>query len=166
MGRRKIAMEKQESQSKRHVTFSKRRVGLFSKAAEMCMVTGAQIAILVSSPSNNPKIFSFGHPSADTVIDTFLTNSSPATSMGDCTKESLRPLYREVKAIEREMKIESATQNEQKKKTSREEWWRSEEYKDWESIEKLQAYAKALEELSNNTRARLESMSLEVQKNH
>nr|GEV95430.1 agamous-like MADS-box protein AGL62 [Tanacetum cinerariifolium] len=34
----------------RQVTFSKRRKGLFKKASELCVLTGAKMAILVQSP--------------------------------------------------------------------------------------------------------------------
>ncbi|KAA8547673.1 hypothetical protein F0562_004102 [Nyssa sinensis] len=132
MGRKKIAIKKQEDQSKRHETFSKRRIGLFNEAAELCMLNGAQIAILVSSPSDNPKVFSFGHPSADAVIDPFLTHLSPVASDDDRIKDSLRPLHRELRALEREMKTEMG---ELKEKLGGEEWWASDEYKKWESIE-------------------------------
>nr|GEZ75554.1 putative UDP-glucuronosyl/UDP-glucosyltransferase [Tanacetum cinerariifolium] len=34
------------------VTFSKRRTGLFKKASELCVLTGAQVAIFVNSPAD------------------------------------------------------------------------------------------------------------------
>lgn len=40
--------------------FSKRRVGLFKKACELCMLCGAKIAIAIISP--DIKVFSSGHP--------------------------------------------------------------------------------------------------------
>nr|XP_043611375.1 agamous-like MADS-box protein AGL62 [Erigeron canadensis] len=54
------------------VAFSKRRTGLFKKAAELCVLTGAQIAILTQSPGG--RIFSFGHPNVDVVVDRLLDN--------------------------------------------------------------------------------------------
>ncbi|KAK4340123.1 hypothetical protein RND71_041585 [Anisodus tanguticus] len=41
-GRRKIAIKPIDNQSGRHVTFSKRRLGLFKKASELCILTGAR----------------------------------------------------------------------------------------------------------------------------
>ncbi|GMN37711.1 hypothetical protein TIFTF001_007035 [Ficus carica] len=49
------------------VSFSKRRKGLFGKAAELCrLFDGVQVAVLVLSPTGNP--FAFGHSSIDNVF--------------------------------------------------------------------------------------------------
>ena len=69
-GRQKVAMVKMENESNLQVTFSKRRSGLFKKASELCTLCGAQLAIVVFSPGR--KVFSFGHPSVELVIDRFL----------------------------------------------------------------------------------------------
>ncbi|KAF5767631.1 putative transcription factor MADS-type1 family [Helianthus annuus] len=51
-GRPKIKMEKMENESNLNVTFAKRRRTLFQKAAsELCILCGAEIAIIVFSPS-------------------------------------------------------------------------------------------------------------------
>ncbi|XP_050379669.1 agamous-like MADS-box protein AGL62 [Argentina anserina] len=50
-------------------TFSKRRNGLFGKASEFCRLSGAEIAIIVFSPGN--RVYQFGHPSADSIIDRY-----------------------------------------------------------------------------------------------
>uniref|UniRef100_M1DMP0 Mads box protein n=2 Tax=Solanum tuberosum TaxID=4113 RepID=M1DMP0_SOLTU len=57
------------------VTFSKRRAGLFKKASELCTLCGAEIAIVIFSPDS--KVFSFGHPSVDTLMERFLGNLPP-----------------------------------------------------------------------------------------
>ncbi|XP_022944450.1 agamous-like MADS-box protein AGL61 [Cucurbita moschata] len=76
LGRRKIEIKKLEKKSSQQVTFSKRRAGLFNKAAELSVLCGAEIAILVSSASN--KLYTFGHPNVESLLDRFLTgNSSP-----------------------------------------------------------------------------------------
>nr|WQI83106.1 MADS-box transcription factor [Spirodela polyrhiza] len=69
-GRRKIEIRKIESNDARQVTFSKRRSGLFKKAAELCVLCGAQAAAVVFSPGGKP--FAFGHPSVDLLLDRFL----------------------------------------------------------------------------------------------
>ncbi|PON86368.1 MADS-box transcription factor [Trema orientale] len=56
------------------VSFSKRRKGLFQKAAELCTKCHAQIAIVVLSPTGNP--FSFGHSSVDDVLRHYLSNTT------------------------------------------------------------------------------------------
>ncbi|KAF8410283.1 hypothetical protein HHK36_002808 [Tetracentron sinense] len=75
MGRQKIEIKRIKDENNRQVTFSKRRSGLFKKASELCTLCGAETAIIVFSPAG--KAFSFGHPCVDTVVDRFLTGSSP-----------------------------------------------------------------------------------------
>lgn len=55
--------------------FSKRRSGLFKKANELCILCGVDVALFVFSPSE--KIFSFGHPNTDEVIDRYLSRIAP-----------------------------------------------------------------------------------------
>ncbi|CAH2069338.1 unnamed protein product [Thlaspi arvense] len=74
-GRQKIEMTKMKNESNLQVTFSKRRSGLFKKASELCTLCAAEIAIIVFSPGR--KVFSFGHPNVETVIDRFLNNGQP-----------------------------------------------------------------------------------------
>jgi hypothetical protein len=65
--RRKIEMKKMSNQSNLHVTFSKRRSGIFKKASELSTLCGVDVALVVFSPSGKP--FSFGRPNVDTVVD-------------------------------------------------------------------------------------------------
>ncbi|XP_042466222.1 agamous-like MADS-box protein AGL62 [Zingiber officinale] len=64
-------MEAIENAAARKVCFSKRRAGLFKKAAELSVLCGAEIAVLAFSPSGKP--FSFGHPSVDSVLARFFS---------------------------------------------------------------------------------------------
>lgn len=73
LGRQKIEIKKLEKKSSKQVTFSKRRAGLFKKAAELSVLCGAEVAIIVFSP--NDKVFSFGHPDVDLLLDRFLTGN-------------------------------------------------------------------------------------------
>ncbi|CAL5209786.1 unnamed protein product [Lathyrus oleraceus] len=74
-GRQKIEMKKMSNESNLQVTFSKRRSGLFKKANELYTLCDADIALIVLSPGG--KVFSFGHPHVDTVIDRYLSHVSP-----------------------------------------------------------------------------------------
>ncbi|KAI3924390.1 hypothetical protein MKW98_032591 [Papaver atlanticum] len=58
MGKRRIEIKKIEDRQKRNVAFTKRRHGLFKKAADLCRLTGADISLLVISPGGNPYTFS------------------------------------------------------------------------------------------------------------
>ncbi|KAF4388526.1 hypothetical protein F8388_012503 [Cannabis sativa] len=65
-GRQKIQIKKLENKSNKHVTFSKRRSGLFKKAGELSLLCGSKVAVIVFSPTG--KLFCFGHPSVDDVV--------------------------------------------------------------------------------------------------
>ncbi|KAH0982286.1 hypothetical protein GBA52_009463 [Prunus armeniaca] len=69
-GRRRIEIKRIEEKNKRHVTFSKRKKGIFNKAAELSVLSGADIATMVVS--SNGKVFCFGAPNYDTVINRYL----------------------------------------------------------------------------------------------
>nr|XP_027123713.1 agamous-like MADS-box protein AGL61 [Coffea arabica] len=47
-GHQKVPIVEMEKNNNLHVTFSKRRNGLFMKANELCTLTGAEVALLVS----------------------------------------------------------------------------------------------------------------------
>lgn len=72
-GKKKIDIKRIEHEDARYVTFSKRKGSLFKKACELCVLTKAEIAIIILSPGG--KIFSLGHPSVDSIIDRFLDRS-------------------------------------------------------------------------------------------
>ncbi|RDX84424.1 Agamous-like MADS-box protein AGL62, partial [Mucuna pruriens] len=77
-GRQKIEMKKMSNESNLQVTFSKRRSGLFKKASELCTLCGADVALVVFSPGE--KVFSFGHPNVDAVIDRYMARAPPPNS--------------------------------------------------------------------------------------
>ncbi|PHT29366.1 hypothetical protein CQW23_31043 [Capsicum baccatum] len=52
-GRKKVEIVKMKNESNMQVTFSKRRVGLFKKASELCTLCGAEIAIMGLPPLND-----------------------------------------------------------------------------------------------------------------
>ncbi|PHT61068.1 Agamous-like MADS-box protein AGL62 [Capsicum annuum] len=74
-GRQRIDIAKMQNESKLQVTFSKRRAGLFKKVSELCTLCGAEIAIVVFSPGR--KVYSFGHPSVELLVDRFLGRNLP-----------------------------------------------------------------------------------------
>ncbi|KAI3869355.1 hypothetical protein MKX03_014533 [Papaver bracteatum] len=69
MGKKKIEIKKIDDRKKRSVTFTKRRQGLFKKADELCSLTGADVSLIVFSPSG--KLFTFGCPNSDEVLNRF-----------------------------------------------------------------------------------------------
>lgn len=73
-GRQKIEIKKVEQKNKLQVTFSKRKLGLFRKAAQLSLLCDAQIAVIVFSPYG--KIYSSGHPDSDSVLRRYLSCAS------------------------------------------------------------------------------------------
>ncbi|XP_018448806.1 agamous-like MADS-box protein AGL97 [Raphanus sativus] len=77
--KRKAVLKKIEDKNSKAVTFSKRREGLYSKAAQLCVMGEAQIAILAtpSSSTSNVPFFSFGHSSVDSLVSAYLSGQRP-----------------------------------------------------------------------------------------
>jgi hypothetical protein len=87
MGRRKIEIESVKGPNTRHVTFSKRRSGLFKKANELSILCGAEVAIVMFSPGNKP--YSFGHPGVDVVAAKYLQQDpEPSDSEEDPSSDA------------------------------------------------------------------------------
>ncbi|PWA95604.1 Transcription factor, MADS-box [Artemisia annua] len=88
-GRKKIPIKKIEETSSRQVTFSKRRTGLFKKASELCVLTGAEMAILVQSPGGH--CYAFGHPSVDAVINRYMNSTNDDNNGSTSNDASVSP---------------------------------------------------------------------------
>nr|XP_027101424.1 agamous-like MADS-box protein AGL62 [Coffea arabica] len=88
-GRKKIEIKKIDNLSNRQVTFSKRRVGLFKKASELCVLTGAEVAIIVHSLGK--RVFAFGHPNIDAVINRYTTGSASSSSSSSSSSSVADP---------------------------------------------------------------------------
>ncbi|VAH69715.1 agamous-like MADS-box protein AGL29 [Triticum urartu] len=73
-GRKKTVLLPIVKEDARYVCFSKRKRGLFSKASALSLLTGAQVAAVVFSPSG--KVFFFAHPSVDAVVNRFMAGDA------------------------------------------------------------------------------------------
>lgn len=69
MARRSIEIKKIEDRSKRQVTFTKRRQGLFKKAGELHTKFNADVAVIAFSLAGNA--YAFGDPSVDSVLEKY-----------------------------------------------------------------------------------------------
>lgn len=72
-GRQKIEMKLIEKEEDRHITFSKRRSGIFKKANEISTLCGANVGVVIFSSSGKP--FSYGTPSIDSIANRFLNEN-------------------------------------------------------------------------------------------
>ncbi|XP_075516021.1 agamous-like MADS-box protein AGL29 [Primulina tabacum] len=143
-GRRKIEMKKIESKKNLQVTFTKRRKGLFGKAAELAALCGSGIAILVQTPAG--KISSFGYPSAESVIHNYESAGTPynySPSEGNIT-DAKNGYFQAVARLEEQKRIESAAK-EISTGDNGKFWW-DEEIEGME-LHELEEYGEALEKL-------------------
>ncbi|KAI4331983.1 hypothetical protein L6164_016926 [Bauhinia variegata] len=86
---RKIEIKKISKENNLQVTFSKRRIGIFKKASELCTLCAAKVAIIIFSPGN--KVFSFGPPSVNDLVNFLLTGAQAQTT----EEEALRNNFTE-----------------------------------------------------------------------
>ncbi|KAF8394265.1 hypothetical protein HHK36_020472 [Tetracentron sinense] len=149
MGKRKIEIEKLENPNKRQVTFSKRRKGLFKKAAEACSLCDAEIAVIVFSPAGKP--YTFGHASVDSLIDRYLSNSRSGPVINSAEHSRLS---REIQYLESEIKNE----RQQKMNGGNRFWWEQIDPEEYDSVEKLQSVVDELEKLRSNVLRRVEEL--------
>ncbi|XP_010495546.1 PREDICTED: uncharacterized protein LOC104772656 [Camelina sativa] len=77
--KRKIEIKKRETKQQRAVACSKRRQTVFSKAADLYHLSGANIAVFVTSPSEiSDVVYSFsGYSPAHEIADCYLNRKSP-----------------------------------------------------------------------------------------
>ncbi|KAF3434537.1 hypothetical protein FNV43_RR21622 [Rhamnella rubrinervis] len=153
-GRQKVAMVKMSNDSNLQVTFSKRRSGLFKKASELCTLCGADVAIVVFSPGR--KVFSFGHPCVEAVVDRFLTRNPPQNSgtmqlIEAHRNASVRELNVQLTQVTNQLEVEKRRGEElnRMRKASRAQcWWEGPvEEMELTQLEQLKA---SMEELKKN----------------
>lgn len=155
-GRKKIEIKKIESKSSCQVSFSKRRAGLFKKAGELCVLCGAEIAVIVGSPGKK-KVFSFGHPSVDALVARYLTASSCSSSSSSLcsgTVPRLVPEAAEAGPLLLPPPPPSVKAEEEAAVAAPGVWWES--CVEGMELEELEQFQASLEELKKNveTRAR------------
>ncbi|MQL73125.1 hypothetical protein Taro_005475 [Colocasia esculenta] len=102
MGRRKIEIKRIENSEARHVTFSKRRSGLFKKLGELCVHCGAEVVAIVYSPGG--KVHVFAIPDEDSVLARFMQEPPPPADPRVQVERaahvaSLRAMCTEVQAV-------------------------------------------------------------------
>ncbi|PHT43260.1 Agamous-like MADS-box protein AGL62 [Capsicum baccatum] len=113
-GRQRVYIVKMKNESSLQVTFSKRRAGIFKKASELCTLCGAEIAIVVFFPEK--KVYSFGHPSVELLVDRFLGRNLPPPNndgrqnhlLMNHRNVVLRELNKEVMNMEEILQMEKA----------------------------------------------------------
>ncbi|XP_016464596.2 agamous-like MADS-box protein AGL62 [Nicotiana tabacum] len=170
IGRQKIKIAKIEVKNYLQVTFSKRRSGLFKKASELCTLCGVEIAIIVFSPAR--KVFSFGHPNVESIIDRFLSrNHNPISNSSLHLVEAhrnanVRELNLQLTQILAELEIEKKREEslDQMRKTSQSQYW-------WEApisqlgLHELEQLKEFMEVLKNNVTNQASKFMVEITAN-
>ncbi|XP_023733276.1 agamous-like MADS-box protein AGL62 [Lactuca sativa] len=165
-GKQKIDIKKIEDPNSLQVAFSKRRTGLFKKAAEICVLTGAQIAILVTSPAD--RFYGFRHPNTDVLFDDFLndnntyaaTNTTTGGETGTTQKNYLSPapppimeeFNQHYSEVSRELEAEKKRGGKIPESSGASRWY--EEPVDGLDVEEAQQYLCSLDELKKKVLTR------------
>ncbi|XP_022754111.1 agamous-like MADS-box protein AGL61 [Durio zibethinus] len=130
-GRQRIEIKKLEDESKRQVTFSKRRRGLFNKAKELFTLCGVEVGILTLSKSGRV----YTNDNVEAVLDRYLAESS---GQGN---------YSWIKQKEVKEDISGG-------------FWLDQPIENMGLVELLE-YAMALNDLRKNAEARVEELSIQ-----
>ncbi|PRQ18975.1 putative transcription factor MADS-type1 family [Rosa chinensis] len=147
MGRRKIEIKKINNKAYLKATFSKRRKGLFRKAAELCHMCGAEIAILTVSPGG--KFYNFGHPYVDSIIARYCGDETSCTlhENHECVSHEDDDEDLEGGQEKEEGSTDDVDEDEPIHEKSHKFWWDEEEPIDPEQRE---MFSHSLQELRNN----------------
>ncbi|KAG6675064.1 hypothetical protein I3842_15G081200 [Carya illinoinensis] len=160
-GRQRIEIKELAEESKKQVTFSKRRAGLFKKAGELCVLCGAEVAIIVFSPHNN--VFCFGHPDVETVLDRYLTGNHSSFSHTTAAELMNRHYAEAQEELEREKKRLTEIEEEVKRKKIENNgeyfWWEEAVHENME-LEEIEHYMSALQEMRWKVGSRLEQFRM------
>ncbi|KAK1374719.1 hypothetical protein POM88_030912 [Heracleum sosnowskyi] len=166
-GKKQRKVKPIDDTTSRQVTFSKRRVSVFKKASEICVLSGAEAVILCESVGGS--VFAFGHPSVEHVVDKYLgnknsselsENNSAATKIymnSPCMLEELNKQYLE---ITKEMEIEkNISENMINKNKEESDFWWQQPFDHLEEKE-LEEYISSMEKLKNNLKLKANDMRL------
>lgn len=98
MARRRVEIKKIEDRSKRQITFTKRRQGLFKKAGELCTKCNAQVAVIAFSMAGNA--YAFGDPSVQSVVNRYLNSAASSSKIEPFSDQDLARFKAEKKVGE------------------------------------------------------------------
>ncbi|KAL2892643.1 Agamous-like MADS-box protein AGL62 [Bienertia sinuspersici] len=147
-GRQKIKMQRIKNPSHRQVTFSKRRLGLFKKASEICTLCDIEAVIIVFSPGQ--KIFSFGSPDVEPIVERYLSRNPICPQTSGNKNEGVRELNSQLTKILDLLEVEKSRGdifNNLRSKNN--QWW-------WEApidklgLNELQILSASMEDLKKN----------------
>ncbi|KAF7096572.1 hypothetical protein CFC21_098494 [Triticum aestivum] len=161
-GRQRRENRRVEKKESRQVTFSKRKSGLWKKAAELAVLCRASLAIVVFSEAG--KAFAFGSPSTDAVLGCADADAlAPVPAADDVEWGALEALCRQTEAMGVEVAAEAERMSAAGKKVvevqtqaGKRFWWEA----DVEALgeAELPVFARALQRLRDNVRRHADKM--------
>ncbi|KAL0005348.1 hypothetical protein SO802_012909 [Lithocarpus litseifolius] len=173
-GRQKIEVKQLEG-TKRQVTFSKRRAGLFKKASELCVLCGAEVAVMVitekekENEKGKGKTYCFGHPDVDTVLNRYLSENNNDNNIyndnsgfGDSLPVDVNEFNRQYAEAEKVLEKEKRhlEEIEQKVKERGGGLWWDEALDENMGLEEMHHYKWALQEVRKKVVDRLNEMRM------
>ncbi|XP_051113295.1 agamous-like MADS-box protein AGL61 [Andrographis paniculata] len=124
-GRQKIAIQRISKSSDCFATFSKRRLGLFSKASELATLCGVDVGVVVYSPTGRPS--SFFHPTMESVLTRvgWWGGGGDDTSrlLEACARSRGRQLARMLDGLGREVRAEEEREKRLGEESGGRWWW-------------------------------------------
>lgn len=161
IGRQRIEIKQLEEESKKQVTFSKRRAGMFKKAAELCILCGAEIAVIAYSTHGN--VFCFGHPDVETVVNRYLTGNTCQSSKSLINVVlPVDDFNRQHAEAEKELEMEKKRLKEIEKVENNINggfWW-DQPLDENMGLEEMEEYLRALQEVRRKVAARVEEFRM------
>ncbi|KAM7253401.1 hypothetical protein ACFE04_026019 [Oxalis oulophora] len=148
--KRRKAIAKIEDSSALQVTFCKRRRGLFHKAAELSVLTGAEIAVVTFSPAGKPFHFA-SNSDINSIINKYTSGNLSTPLAINIDGENQNPSRygnKSIKDVQREYEASWLKLHKVKEQTTTDDegWWDSVDIEELRSMEEIEAYAKAIEE--------------------
>lgn len=122
--KRKFEIKKVEEPNKLHLTFLKRKQGLFNKVTELSLLCEAKTALIVSSP--NGDFYACGYPTPDTVTQRFLNPFSRKKEKEKKVEiEDIKVKYEEIQdqLKEEKKKLQVLTEEHKSSSSSFPSWW-------------------------------------------
>lgn len=157
-GKQKIEIKPIESPENRMITFAKRKSGIYKKANELTVLTGAEVGVIIFSPTGKP--YSFAHPSMEAITSRF-RGKNPAENENNADPERearIEYLTNRYNDLVRELNAEKEREKilrEQSIKKDKQDWWEA-------PVDQLSK--EELEHMDKNIDSLMEKLMFEITK--
>ncbi|KAM3375975.1 hypothetical protein P3S68_014689 [Capsicum galapagoense] len=157
-GRRKIAMKPIANQNSRHITFPRVALIFSRKLVNFAFLCGVEIVSIVQSLKRQ-RLFTFGHPSADTIINQYLSEKSALDQQFNFVQQNNEYCSQICKELDAKKKKKEIIYESKMVNGNNNEFWWDELVNDI-GIEELDKFVDALEELKKRVNMRVNESSM------